>query len=662
MDIAHSNSGTEQDNYESMDLLHDVPPNVQIAPTVDSPHESADADTDVQEPGPQPEPGPELRLGLGPGPGLRLGLGPGPGPESESGQQHENEPMQWRVDQTAAISMPLPPPPIPSPSVDVFAPRRRFNNAHFQRLRNGNNNSSAIAASSSSSSSTALDGFGPEFFAEPSAAERSSFSSGVLSRLPYGFQSMHLSSSRKSGLFTAVSTNNEPSLAAPPPSPPPSLSTSSQQPQPQPQPSIPSAQVINISVNNPNLDAMLGASAAGSVVPNPTPIPMPMPTNMNTPMNNNMHTTSQSAPPPPLYSRIHDQQHHEHARNMRRSKHHGDRDGRSSGVGSSTFNKANLATEIVNADVDSVANLTTELERLLQYVQSKPKLREGSASFMRDYLRTLLVISSNNADRYYKAKDAMQAARDSLMLSQSSAAALVDDNSGTMDSNAAPDEILRRESSDRTPSLIRLPADLAKMVFCFLDGPNLARVRLVCKQWDTFAQEEHLWKSLCVDKWQSLVTDPHVWKLVDPSVKVTDPARWRKIYPAVHRGMRWRCRLQKTGRFICHLIAHQISGTPLGEKGLPYTLIVERRFNISHLQTFVLPESSVLYFEPETDNDRQGFEEFIEYLLKRTRAGLALEDQRRFIFIPPCEFSKQLDYEGSSLLGVVQMAYPPLQG
>ena len=117
----------------------------------------------------------------------------------------------------------------------------------------------------------------------------------------------------------------------------------------------------------------------------------------------------------------------------------------------------------------------------------------------------------------------------------------------------------------------------------------------------------------------------------------------------------------KTGRFICNLSAHQISGTPLDEHGLPQTLIVERRFNMAHLRTFILPDSSVLFFEPLEESDRAGFKDFIDYLTKRTRAGLALEEQRRFIFIPPCEYLRsQVQYDGPSLVGVVQNAYPPL--
>lgn len=74
------------------------------------------------------------------------------------------------------------------------------------------------------------------------------------------------------------------------------------------------------------------------------------------------------------------------------------------------------------------------------------------------------------------------------------------------------------------------------------------------------------------------------------------------IYPTVSRIPQWRCSLKKTGRFICNVVAHQFPGQPLPEPGLPSILEVERRFSTLHLNTFVLPEASVLYFEPEEDS------------------------------------------------------------
>lgn len=279
---------------------------------------------------------------------------------------------------------------------------------------------------------------------------------------------------------------------------------------------------------------------------------------------------------------------------------------------------------------DSVPALVAQIRQLLDYVASKPTLQNGSASFVRDYLRTMLLQNSAAAE------EAIQAA-----------------------SKASKIESVGHRKANEYFKLI--PDELAKHIFSFLDGRNLGQAREVCRKWNEFACEEGLWKDLCLKRWRSLETDPEAWKLIDKNVDISGPNRWRHIYPKVEKSSQWKCRLQKTGRFICNLVAHQISGTPLGEAGLPNVLIVERRFNILHLQTFVLPDASVLYFEPESEDDKSGFDDFIDYLNKRTRAGLALEDQRRFIFIPPCDYTRtQVEYQGRSLLGVVQNAYPPL--
>jgi hypothetical protein len=289
---------------------------------------------------------------------------------------------------------------------------------------------------------------------------------------------------------------------------------------------------------------------------------------------------------------------------------------------------------------DSVPAMVAELRKLIDYVASKPTLQCGSASFMRDYLRTMLI---QNA---MAAKEAVAVA--------ARAAKETDRLNGLTNSDLSV-------SSNHVSLFRAIPDELSKHIFSFLDGKHLATAREVCGKWNEFACEEHLWKDLCLKRWRSLETDKEAWKLIDKNVVIDAPHPWRKIYPTVSTRPQWPCRLQKTGRFICNLIAHQISGAPLGASGLPHVLVVERRFNILHLQTFVLPDASVLYFEPETEDDRAGFNDFIEYLTKRTRAGLALEDQRRFIFIPPCDYTRtQVGYNGLSLLGVVQNAYPPL--
>lgn len=279
---------------------------------------------------------------------------------------------------------------------------------------------------------------------------------------------------------------------------------------------------------------------------------------------------------------------------------------------------------------DSVPALVHQLHHLLNYVARKPSLHHASASFLRDSLRTLLLQNE-------------KAAVDSL-------------NAASRAHKAA----VAAGVCERQQLFALLPDEITKHIFSFLDGPNLAICREVCSKWNAFASCEKQWKTLVTRKWRSLETDAEAWKLIDSSVDVNAPNRWRMIYPKASAIPKWRCRLQKTGRFMCNLVAHQVGGAPIGESGLPDVLVVERRFNLQHLQAFVMTEASVLYFEPESEQDRGGYDDFIEYLIKRTRAGLALDDQQRFIFIPPCEYTRtHVKYEGRSLLGVVQNAYPP---
>ncbi|CAN8066550.1 unnamed protein product [Agarophyton chilense] len=279
---------------------------------------------------------------------------------------------------------------------------------------------------------------------------------------------------------------------------------------------------------------------------------------------------------------------------------------------------------------DSVPALVQQLHNLINYIALRPALHHASASFLRDSLRTLLLQNE-------------KAAVDSL-----NAAAKLHRNAVAAGS-ASPQHFFTT-----------LPDEITKHIFTFLDGKNLARCREVCSKWNSFASCEKQWKNLVTRQWRSLQSDVHAWKLIDSSVDPNGANRWRMIYPKASRIPKWRCRLQKTGRFMCNLVAHQIGGATIADCGLPEVLVVERRFNLQHLQAFVMADATVLYFEPESEEDRCGYEDFIEYLIKRTRAGLALDEQQRFIFIPPCEYTRnQVKYEGRSLLGVVQNAYPP---
>ncbi|KAK4536290.1 hypothetical protein CDCA_CDCA08G2315 [Cyanidium caldarium] len=393
---------------------------------------------------------------------------------------------------------------------------------------------------------------------------------------------------------------------------------------------------------------------------------------------------------------------------------------------------------------DSVPYLLCELRHLIAYVEDKPALHDGSASFMRDYLRTLLARTQprNGWDEWALAGGAghglmagtaalgldgrpgsaaataatahleiesVDAADDlvlvepmdaSVNLSASSHGAL---RSGT--DNAAAAAAAAVTSTDPATTAIRalrpaplpppprpttsyvhgnrpvtindLPDDLIRRLFVFMSGPQLGRVRGVCRKWRDFASDEKLWQRLCLENWRALDKDEQLWDLLlrrqqahegggdiddeSPSKRLPPEARWRTIYPAIRNVPQWSCRLQKTGRFICRLVAHQIGGPLMDEENMPYVLIVERRFNLSHLEAFVLREAAVFYFEPERKDDEEGYQGFIDYLIQRTRAGLALDEDRRIIFIPPCDYSQHtLKYAGSGLLGVVQHAYPPL--
>lgn len=89
---------------------------------------------------------------------------------------------------------------------------------------------------------------------------------------------------------------------------------------------------------------------------------------------------------------------------------------------------------------------------------------------------------------------------------------------------------------------------------------------------------------------------------------------------------------------------------------------MERRFSTAHLQSSVIPNAALLYFEPESEVDRKGLDDYIEYLDVRERVGLVLEGDLRIILVPPCDYGRtQVGYLGRSLLGFVQFAYPPQQ-
>lgn len=388
--------------------------------------------------------------------------------------------------------------------------------------------------------------------------------------------------------------------------------------------------------------------------------------------------------------------------------------------------------------VDSVPHMLHMLRQLILYVETKPALLDGSSSFIRDHLRTLLIqtqpptaqdswpggnclrdplwlagaggaggdlLAATPATAAHLEIESMDAGEDLLV-----EGGAVTPGSGRVSAEAplftetmlstgrvsvvrAPTPtnafaagavgtnksltICRQTRSyvlgNRPATISDLPDDTLRRIFMYMSGPQLGRVRGVCKKWCKFASDENLWRKLCLENWRALETDQHLWRFLlehhapnaanedGRELLIPEESRWRSMYPIVRYIPKWTCRLQKTGRFVCRLIAHQIGGPVMDEENIPPVVIVERRFNLNHLNEFVLPEAAVFYFEPEREDDRDGYQNFIEYLIQRHRAGLALDDERRIIFIPPCAYSRNvLRYTGDALLGVVQHSYPPL--
>lgn len=221
---------------------------------------------------------------------------------------------------------------------------------------------------------------------------------------------------------------------------------------------------------------------------------------------------------------------------------------------------------------------------------------------------------------------------------------------------------------DRESFLHSIPDEFKGHAFSILDGKDVDVAGEEFPKWNEFACEAHLWRALCLQRWRALETDEGLWRLIDKNVSRDDALNtWHKIYRTLTTGTKWTFRLEKSNTsaglntILCNVIARQICGQPLDPSRLPETVIVKRRFNHLQLQTFVLPNAPLLYFEPEKEGDRLGFNDFIDFLANRSRAGLATEDGRRYIFIPPCEYTRNhVGYSGISMLGVIQNVYPPL--
>lgn len=196
-----------------------------------------------------------------------------------------------------------------------------------------------------------------------------------------------------------------------------------------------------------------------------------------------------------------------------------------------------------------------------------------------------------------------------------------------------------------------LPDDVLPRVFSFFDEVSLSTALEVSRKWRKYASDDELWKSLAFKNWTSLATDKDLLPLLEQNKPVRN--RWRSIVRETPMSV---CRLHKMSKAVCTVTAHQIHGKPVT---LPSPLVVERRFSLTYLDTFVVPGAALFYLEPEVESDREEFNGLINYLTERSRAGLVIYGYKRVIVIPPCEYARtQLGYHGSSLVAVVQYKYP----
>lgn len=114
-----------------------------------------------------------------------------------------------------------------------------------------------------------------------------------------------------------------------------------------------------------------------------------------------------------------------------------------------------------NANPDSVSHFLNEIRECLVFVLSKPKLLDGSSSFVRDYLRTLLMKESVTVER-----------------------------------NLANPQ---RKSSGTT-TINDLPVEIIDRIQGFMDAPDLARSLCVCKSWRNNCSQSKHWRRLCLTK------------------------------------------------------------------------------------------------------------------------------------------------------------------
>lgn len=74
-----------------------------------------------------------------------------------------------------------------------------------------------------------------------------------------------------------------------------------------------------------------------------------------------------------------------------------------------------------------------------------------------------------------------------------------------------------------------------------------------------------------------------------------------------------------------------------------------------YLPFFLNHDCTYFYLEPLTETDEKAYEDFVNYLIRRDRAGLVNTDKRRLMLIPPCrDLGQRVNYTGDRLIAVVQ--------
>lgn len=204
-----------------------------------------------------------------------------------------------------------------------------------------------------------------------------------------------------------------------------------------------------------------------------------------------------------------------------------------------------------------------------------------------------------------------------------------------------------------------MPEEVERHIFRFFQGETLLNVREVCKKWHALASDEDLWERICVQYIISLRSDSAVWPLITSRVAPDDPARWRKLYPYVSALPVQFSTLQMSGKIMCKVRTFHVRGNHMLDGEVHNVLKVSRKFNVSQLPHWILPNATLMYVEPVREGYRNGFNSFIKYLKSRQCAGLAIHGERRYILIPACHYVRTiLGYAGDGIVCVIQEGHP----